>query len=126
MKYQILILISATLCFLSNSARAQETIYITNGEWEPYLSEYSYHYGLNSHIVSEAFKQEGILVEWGFFPWSRAYQMAKEGGDWEASCCWRTSEKIQKDFLVSTVVSKTSYVFFTLKAWSLIGKILAT
>lgn len=46
---------------------AATTIRITNGEWEPFLSEYSYEYGLYSHIVSEAFKLEDIEVEWGFF-----------------------------------------------------------
>ena len=116
MKSQVLILLFAALCSLSTTSRAQETIHITNGEWEPFLSEYSYQYGLNSHIVTEAFKQEGILVKWGFFSWSRAYQIAKEGIEWEASCCWRSSEEIAKDFLVSGIVSKTSYVFFHLKS----------
>ena len=39
----------------STDVFASNTIRITNGEWEPYLSEYSYEYGLASHIVSEAF-----------------------------------------------------------------------
>lgn len=34
-----------------------DTIHITNGEWEPYLSEYSYEYGIASHIVTEAVRE---------------------------------------------------------------------
>ena len=97
-------------------SQASETIYITNGEWEPYLSEYSYEYGLTSHIVSEAFKLEDIKVVWGFFPWIRAYQLAKEENLWDASCCWWPREKSRSNFEISPVISTTSIVFFHLKS----------
>jgi len=95
---------------------SEETIRITNGEWEPYLSKYSYQYGFTSHIVTEAFKLEGITVEWGFFPWQRAYQSAKDGKDWDASCCWWPDKEINTEFLASKAISKTSFVFFHLKS----------
>jgi len=95
-----------------------ETIRITNGEWEPYLSNYSYQYGLNSHLVTEAFKLEGITVEWGFFPWQRAFQNAKDGGNWHASCCWWPNQATKQDFLISDAVVKTSFVFFHLKSYA--------
>lgn len=104
------------VCMLSLMGYAQDTIRITNGEWEPFMSKYSPHYGINSHIVSEAFKQEGITVQWGFFTWKRAYQMAKEGRDWDASATWWPSDKTKKAFLLSEPVSKTSFVFFHLKS----------
>ncbi len=71
----------------STALYAETTIRITNGEWEPYLSEHCYKYGLASHIVSEAFRLEGINVEWGFFPWKRSYEWAKDGS-WDASAVW--------------------------------------
>ncbi len=95
---------------------SQPVIRITNGEWEPYLSEYSYEYGLASHIVSAAFELEGIHVEWGFFPWKRAYEEARSGKDWDASAVWWPSDKTKEGFLISTPVVNTSFVFFHLKS----------
>jgi len=95
-----------------------ETIRITSGEWEPYLSNYSYQYGLDSHIVTEAFKLEGITVEWGFFPWQRAYQHAKDGKNWDASCCWWPEDEVKQEFLVSDAITTTSFVFFHLKDYN--------
>jgi len=100
---------------LHNTCLPQETIRITNGEWEPFLSEYSYEYGLDSHIVSEAFKLEDIDVIWGFFPWIRAYQLAKKGTEWDASCCWWPAKESKDAFKLSTAISNTSFVFFHLK-----------
>ncbi|MCP4020613.1 MAG: amino acid ABC transporter substrate-binding protein [Desulfobacteraceae bacterium] len=94
---------------------AETIINITNGEWEPYLSEYSYKYGFASHIVSEAFEFEGIKVEWGFFPWKRSYVLAKSG-KWDASAVWWPSNKAKVDFLVSVPVVYTSFVFYHLKS----------
>ncbi len=104
-----------TLIFTSNLLA--ETIRITNGEWEPFLSNYSYQYGLDSHIVTEAFKLEGITVEWGFFPWQRAYQHARDRQEWDASCCWWPDDDTKKEFLVSDTITKTSFVFFHLKSY---------
>ncbi len=95
-----------------------ESIRITSGEWEPFLSNYTYQYGLDSHIITEAFKLEGITVEWGFFPWQRAYQNAKSGKDWDASCCWWPDKEIAQEFLVSEAITKTSFVFFHLKSFN--------
>jgi polar amino acid transport system substrate-binding protein len=94
-----------------------EKIRITNGEWEPYLSNYSYQYGLDSHIVTEAFKLEGIDVEWGFFPWQRAYEYAKSGEYWDASCCWWPDDETKNEFVISDVITETSFVFYHLKSY---------
>jgi len=99
----------------SNSLLAETTINITNGEWEPFLSEYSYQYGLASHIVSEAFRLEGIKVKWGFYPWKRSYENAKKGEKWDAAAVWWPSEQAKQKFLISVPVVKTSFVFFHLK-----------
>lgn len=101
--------------FLSISVNA-ETIRITNGEWQPYLSEFSYEYGLSSHIVTEAFKLEGIDVEYGFFPWKRSYELAKNAKGWDASAVWWPTEAAKKDFYVSAPVIETYNVFFHLKS----------
>ena len=105
------------LCFCQ-AIFAQTSIKLTNGEWEPFLSEFSYQYGVDSHVVTEAFKLEGIKVEWGFFPWKRSYQLAKNGDVWHGSAAWWPSEETKADFLVSDPISKTSFVFFHLKTFT--------
>ncbi len=96
---------------------AETTIRITNGEWQPYLSEYSYQFGLASHIVTEAFRSEEIDIEWGFFPWKRSYDVAKKGKNWDASAAWWPSKEAKEDFLLSDSVVSTSFVFFHLKSY---------
>jgi len=112
MKKSVLLIVAFLL--LGIQLFAQKTIRITNGEWEPYLSQYSYKYGLASHIVSEAFKLENITIEWGFFPWKRSYVLAQKGV-WDASAVWWPSPETKENFLVSSPVVKTSFVFFHLK-----------
>lgn len=111
------IIFFSILSVFAFSALAAETIRITNGEWEPFHSEYVPHYGLNSHVVSEAFKMEGIKVKWGFFPWKRSFQKAKDG-EWDASATWWVSDEVKADFLISNPVGKTATVFFHLKSKS--------
>jgi polar amino acid transport system substrate-binding protein len=102
---------------LSKTSYPQNTIRITNGEWEPFMSEYSPHYGINSHIVSEAFLLEGITVEWGFFPWISSYRIAKKGREWDASATRWPAPETKKEFLLSEAVSNTSFIFFHLKSY---------
>lgn len=116
MKIITIILSVVVMLFSSTALFAETTIRITNGEWEPYLSEYSNEYGLASHIVSEAFKAEGIHVIWGFFPWKRSYEMAKYGKDWDASAVWWPTDEVKESFLVTEPVVRTSFVFFHMKS----------
>jgi len=102
------------ILFTSTVAFPKTTIRITNGEWEPFLSEYSYEYGLASHIISESFKLEGINVKWGFFPWKRSHEVAKMGA-WDASATWTPTKEREKDFWITDTVINISYVFFYIK-----------
>jgi polar amino acid transport system substrate-binding protein len=111
----VLLLLNSTVSFANTSIR------ITNGEWEPFLSEYSYEYGLASHIISKSFKIEGIKVKWGFFPWKRSHEIAKLGL-WDASATWTPTEERKKDFWISDTVINISYVFFYLKGNNLSWK----
>ncbi len=106
----------ALLVASMDTLSAQTTINITNGEWEPYLSQYSHQYGIDAHVVTESFKLEGININWGFFPWKRSYQLAKNGNEWHASAAWWPSDETKADFLVSDPISNTSFVFFHLKS----------
>jgi len=78
------------LCCGIIDARAAETIRLTNGEWQPFLSKDAPHHGFASHIVTAAFALVGVEVEYGFFPWKRSFKLAKEG-TWDGSVVWSIS-----------------------------------
>ncbi len=96
------------------SARAAESIRLTNGEWQPFLSKDVPHHGFASHIVTEAFGLVGVEVEYGFFPWSRAMKLAREGV-WGGTAVWGTSEERLQNFHFTDAVVPATYVFFHLK-----------
>lgn len=108
------------LLFSVNLLVAKESIYLTNGEWPPYLSEKLPHYGFASHIVSEAFKAVGVEVEYGFFPWKRSYEYAKNGVDeveqtWHGTIVWVYTDERAKYFNYSDIAIKDSEVLFHLR-----------
>jgi len=114
MKIRFMFSVLITIFFVTNFANAGEKIKITNGEWPPYLSQNLKHYGLASRIVTESFSMEGIDVEYGFFPWARAYKLAKDG-QWDASAVWTPNEERKEFFLFSNSVIDDVTVFFHLK-----------
>lgn len=106
-------LLSATAVFAAPPRAGDETpvLRITNGEWPPYLSKSLPHHGVASRIVSEAFAVAGIRVEYGFFPWNRAFQLARSG-QWDGTAVWLSSPERERDFFLSDAVVEASYVFF--------------
>ena len=88
------------ILFASMFVISGETIMLTNGEWPPFLSEQLPHYGYWSHLATEAFALEGITVEYGFFPWKRAFAVVKDG-DWDGSAFWAKSPEREKSVIFS-------------------------
>ena len=96
-------------------AEPAKTIRLTNGEWQPYLSKDVPHFGIASHIITEAFALVGIEVEYGFFPWSRAMKLAKEG-TWDGTAVWGDSEERRQNFQFTEPVVPSTFVFFHLRS----------
>ncbi len=116
MKLIRFVIVAFLFVFLNaNNLVAEEVINITNGEWEPFLSKNFPHYGVASHIVTEAFAEVGIKVKYGFFPWKRAYQNAATGR-WDASVIWGRTKERDKNFLYSVAVLEDSDIMFHLKS----------
>lgn len=108
-------MLSALVALLFGAVTATaESLRITNGEWPPYLGAELPHYGVASRIVSAAFAQSGIKVRYGFFPWSRALQLARNG-HWDGSAVWLASPEREADFHLSDPVVEARYVFFHLR-----------
>ena len=93
---------------------AEEKIRLCNGEWPPYFSQYLPHYGIGSRIVSEAFALEGVTVEYGFFPWKRALNNARDGR-WDGVVGYEGNLERAQNFFASNTVWETPWVFFHLK-----------
>ena len=112
----------ATVLALSTVASAvaqtQDTIRLTNGDWQPFMSKHGPHHGIASHLVTEAFALVGVEVEYGFFPWKRSFKLAKEG-KWDGSATWWDREERHEWFFFSNPVAPTKTVFFHLKSMDL-------
>lgn len=102
-----IILITSQVC-------AKEEVRLTNGEWPPYLSRHLEANGLASRIVTEAFSRVGIDVQYGFFPWARAYAIAKTG-EWDGSIVWSYSDTRAKSFYFSAPIVFRKMFFFHMK-----------
>lgn len=85
---------------------------LANGEWVPFMGEKNYENGLISHIVKEAFKLEGYTVEYGFYPWKRAYELAKEGKEWTGTPGWKKNQEREELFYLSEPIITIEEVFF--------------
>ncbi len=103
------------LLVLAANASGGETIRLTNGEWPPYLSKDLKYHGSASRIITEAFAREGVEVEYGFFPWKRAYSLAKQGR-WDGSVVWIRTPDREKDFHYGPAVVEQVKAFYYLKA----------
>jgi len=71
------------LLLLPSASAATNKVVLANGEWAPYSSEKLPHFGYASHLVSAAFAEVGIDVEYTFYDsaWMRAYENARKGKD---------------------------------------------
>lgn len=114
---KILFMMLVCCFFLSVNAVAQEKVALSNGEWRPYLSPDMKHYGVASHIVTEAFKSQGVTVEYKWYgeSWKRAYKDTKVGKV-NGSLIWsKKPERLEEMYFSDPVISGKKDVFFHLK-----------
>lgn len=117
--YTVLIVLLGMLCPVS--APAGEVINITSGEWGPYLSSNLPDGGLAARIVTAAFAEVGVKVNYGYFPWKRSYKYVRDGRDgsgmvWHASVIWVHTDERARDFLFSDSVVDDDEVLFSLRS----------
>jgi polar amino acid transport system substrate-binding protein len=97
---------------LSSMTLALDKVVFTAGDWEPFASSKNRDARLGMDIIEEAYNEVGVKVEWKFFPWKRAFELAKTG-EFSGTVLWLPNDERAKDFLFSgesIVVTKT--VFF--------------
>lgn len=56
---------------------APRVVKLTSGEWPPFFSASLPGGGIMTRLISEAFRVEGIQVQYSYLPWVRAYEVAK-------------------------------------------------
>lgn len=110
----ILMLLASSLSW----SQGPSSIRLTNGEWPPYLSKDLPNNGPSSQVVAEAFKLQGIDVEWGWYPWQRSYTLAEEG-KFDGSVIWSENAKRQAAFEYTEPVLEERRVLFHLKGRSI-------
>lgn len=115
MKRIIAVLMVLGASCISTTVTGEGTVRLANGEWIPFQSEKLPHYGVVSHIVTEAFQSTGVTVEYGFFPWKRSFMLAKKG-EWDGTFVWFRTPERAVDFLFSDPVYEFTTVFFHLKS----------
>ena len=118
-----LYILIATILSISpvKNGSAQRTVKLANGEYPPINSRHLPYYGAGSHIVSAAFEAVGIKVEYGFFPWKRAYSYAQHGiglnnEKWNGTLLWIYTEERARYFLYSNPVFEDTEVLYHLKS----------
>ncbi|MEA2049144.1 MAG: transporter substrate-binding domain-containing protein [Campylobacterota bacterium] len=79
------------------------TITISTGEWTPWVSKELYKNGIGANITNEAFKTQNIKTEFHFFPWKRAYIVAKVLKN-DTTGFWLKNPQREKDFYFSDSV----------------------
>ena len=72
----LLLVLASTAAFAGDD---KKVVYIATEEYPPYTSERLKHFGIDDHIVSEAFRNEGIEVVYQFYPGARSFEFAKNG-----------------------------------------------
>ncbi len=112
----LLIVVAGCIFLTSRLAKATEVVSLANGEWPPYHSKKLEYFGIASRIITEAFRNEGIQVEYQFLPWKRGMVMAKNG-KLNGTAVWRYKTEFEKDFYYSNPIIESQTVFFHLKSF---------
>ena len=79
MKNQILLYLFISLCTLNNVLFAENTkITLATGDFAPYTGKDLPHFGVFNEIVTAAFKEINIDVEYKSLPWKRGEKAIKQ------------------------------------------------
>lgn len=100
--------------FLAPVSEAQTVpVRIAVGEWAPYFSKEAEGYGTYAQVVTRAFELEGLQVEYGFFPWKRAFLETQEGR-WPVSAGWgKTADRAPYFHFCDPVLIQREQFFYS-------------
>jgi polar amino acid transport system substrate-binding protein len=110
------LLIFCTVYLLGINVHAGEVVRLAIGEWAPYTSESDPTGKLLERIVTEAFRLEGVEVQYSYFPWKRSY-LRVEDGSFDGTFPWNRTQERDKAFILNRVpLVADQAVYFHLKS----------
>ncbi|WP_374347807.1 substrate-binding periplasmic protein [Chitinimonas sp.] len=109
------------LALLLLCAHAQERLRLASGEWPPYAGEALPGGGLGAHIISAAFAEADIVVEYQYLSWKRGLEMARQG-KLDGAILWGGQRADQQEFLATQPVVTSQVVLFHRREKPLDGK----
>lgn len=110
--------ISISICalLLGYSVPLQaSSLVFTNGEWPPFMSASLPNGGLITQKVTRALAFHNVKVSYEYYPWGRAYSLAKEG-QYPATIAWAPTAQRREEFYFSDPIFYGDKVFFHLKS----------
>ncbi|WDP88431.1 MAG: transporter substrate-binding domain-containing protein [Desulfobacter sp.] len=118
--FKCVFIFMAVICLMSPSFLfAGEKVILANGDWAPYLGKNLKDGGPTSHVVTLAFKEAGIEVEYKWYgeSWKRAYHDALAGQKAHGTLVWSRKPEREKEMFYSEgiLIPGRKTVFFHLK-----------
>ncbi|MBF0203500.1 MAG: transporter substrate-binding domain-containing protein [Desulfamplus sp.] len=118
-KFTLLWLVAIIICggsLTCSTVFANKTVKLAIGDWAPYTSETDPKGKLLEEVVTEAFKAEGIDVQYAYFPWKRSYVNA-EKGQYDGTFPWNKTPEREEAFYTHKIsLIKDDGVYFHLKS----------
>ena len=108
------ILSAVVLAVLMPLAAYAGPVLLASGEYPPYTGESLPHGGFVNHVVEEAFKTMGYEVRIRYYPWARAFALAREGTA-DAVVYIYMTEKRGREYWFSAPVTTERLVAFSKK-----------
>jgi polar amino acid transport system substrate-binding protein len=102
---------SIVCLLLALHGMAGEKIRLATGEWPPYAGEALPHGGFAERIISAAFLEAGIDVDYQYLSWKRGYEMARQGKI-DGAILWNKNHDVSQEFLSTEAVVTSSVVLF--------------
>jgi polar amino acid transport system substrate-binding protein len=99
------------LLMLALPVAAADRVRLATGEWPPYASASLPHGGVATRIITAAFAEAGIDVEYSYLSWKRGYEVARQG-KLDGAILWAEADKADVDFLSTDPIMTGSVVLF--------------
>jgi len=116
-----LVAFAIALASFSSAVLSGEPLRLAVFEYPSFLEQDAEGLGLEPSVVSAAFEQVDIDVEFSFYPAARAIKMARQG-DYDGTLGWVRSEERERHFFFSDPVAEAPLVFFHLTDFSFAWK----
>lgn len=100
---------------LTPTVAVTETVAITTGDYEPFVSSSAADGGPVNNLITRVFEHAGYATEFKFMPWKRALELTRRGRH-DASSFWYYKEERNAEFYHAGPLFNDNLVFFRVKS----------